>query len=159
MGMRPKVMRIVETILSSSLVLLAALTIGVCSLICECNPTDRITLETYQDIKNAVSKGNNGNSWQLDIAKAKFENAIEEAGYQVDDSVVQVWEEEGIATIAYLWKSGDFYYNTQVRNEQFQYPFKEAVYIQGQTACRGDITSARYDNSGYLIVDSNIDLG
>ena len=56
-------------------------------------------------------------------------------------------------------KSGDFYYNTQVRNEQFQNPFKEAVYIQGQVACRGDITSARYDNSGYLIVDSNIDLG
>ena len=155
MGMRPKVKRIVETILSYSLVAACLLIVGICMLFGDKKPTERITAESYSNVKNRV---NHVNTWQLNFAKTKFEAAIEEAGYTVDDGVVQIWEDNGMTTIAYLWKSGEQYYNTQVRNTAFQYPYKEAVYIQG-FAYNGNIQSAKYDNSGYIIVDSDIDIG
>ena len=149
-----KVKRIMETIRSYFLVIVCLVLISISILLGNKKPTERITAESYASVKNRI---NNVNTWQLDFAKTKFENAIEEAGYTVDDGVVQIWEDNGMTTIAYLWKSGKQYYNTQVRNAEFQYPYKEAVYIQG-FAYSGNIQSARYDNSGYIIVDSNINI-
>jgi hypothetical protein len=116
-------------------------------------PTRETSAEVFSNVKGRIDTVN---TRELGIAKAMFEQAIEDGGHRVDDSFVQIWTDDGLETISFHWRCGDQYYCTQVCGNDQYYPYKEAEYIQGWYHS-GSIKSVAYQN-GYLIVDSDIEV-
>ena len=144
-------MEVVLTVLLS-IACVIALALGVELAAQPYHPTKETSAEAFSNVKDRIETVN---TRELCIAKAMFEQAIEEGGHRVDDSFVQIWSDDGLETISFHWKCGDQYYRTEVRGANY-YPFREAEYIQGWYRS-GSIKSVTYQN-GYLFVDSDIEV-
>lgn len=115
------------------------------------DPTTQIKAKSYNSQKASLEKLDTP---ELFKAKSMFTEALENEGFQVDDSYIKIWSDDGLTTITVYWQSGDNFYKTDVREFDQDYPYTAAGVIEG-VFTQDKILSAKYDKEiGYLYVET-----
>ncbi len=118
------------------------------------DPTTKIREKDYLAQRKAIEQIDTS---ALLYTKAMFNDALNSEGFQVDESYIRIWTNDGICNIAYYWKSGDDYYKTEVIDPD-RGSLNVAMSAINSTYSVDKIVSARYEENGYITIETISDF-